>query len=78
MLRLVFKKNKIPYGQDMQFWQGIPEGVEFFPEKFTIARIKLVGKGHGLVPHYGNGALYVSVTDLPQKAVRALKRKGLV
>lgn len=58
--------NKIKYGQDFSFWQGIPAGVDFrvskFDSKSKCPRFKLTAFGYGDLSRpggYGNGSLYV-------------------
>lgn len=56
--------NKIVFGQDHQFWEGIPSDVDFKVESFVDGRYVLTGYGYGerRVPYdehsYGNGSLY--------------------
>lgn len=52
------KNNKIMYGQDHHFFQGIPDGIEF--EAVIIGSlIELTGDGFGLTGNYGNGSIYI-------------------
>ena len=68
------KNNNIPYGQDFNFWQNIPSKIKFYPAFFGNERIKFIGDGYGilndniykLIGKYGNGAIFVSVKDLPE------------
>lgn len=57
-MKVVFKKNKILYGQDFRFFIGIPTDVVF-----EVSRIgsfyKLTSKGYGKKEDYGNGSLLV-------------------
>ena len=55
--------NTIKFGQDHQFWEGIPSGVDFSVSRFDgAAKYVLRAHGYGLIGTpggYGNGALYV-------------------
>lgn len=61
--------NNVSYMQDFHFvGGGVPSDVEFDVIPFTADRVKLVADGYGnLRGRYGNGALYISVEDLPTK-----------
>jgi len=56
--------NTIRFGQDHQFWEGVPSGVDFSVSRFEGAGAEYVLRAHGYgllgTPGgYGNGALYV-------------------
>ena len=66
------KDNEIKYGQDHQFWQGIPSDVDFRIETLGD-KFVLTAYGYGqLEPHdehsYGNGKLYLFDLTEEQKA----------
>jgi len=55
--------NIIRFGQDHQFYKGIPAGIDFSVSRFNGgAKYVLRAPGYGLLGtpgEYGNGALYV-------------------
>ena len=61
---VVFDNNAIPYGQDMQFYTGVPAHIRFAVTRINDERYKLTAPGYGGEP-YGNGAIYVKASDLP-------------
>lgn len=63
--------NQVPYGQDWRHRRGVPDGVVFTIETGgsfqTEGTWKLVADGYGRLDKpnsYGNGALYVRVSDV--------------
>ena len=71
-MKLTFPEgNDIPYMQDMQFWRGMPTGVEFDVEPHGAGKLKLRADGYGArywdgeEGRYGNGAIFISEKDLP-------------
>lgn len=78
VMRATFKKtNTIPYGQDMQFFRGIPTHIKFTFCPYNKERIILKAPNYGGDP-YGNGYIYVSVKDLPEELQVAVKREKIV
>ena len=70
------KNNKIPYGQDMQYYKGVPSGIEFEIFPFQSNRVKLIADGYGnLEGNYGNGAVYINTKDLTNYR-KAVSKKG--
>lgn len=64
------KNNKYKYGQDFDFFIGIPHGIEFDVSKINNKKVRLIADGYGnlkCVGTYGNGALYTSIKNLPKK-----------
>ena len=64
--------NQIKYGQDHQWWQGIPSGIDFKVETLSSGNFVLTAYGYGqLEPHdehsYGNGKLYPCCLTEEQK-----------
>lgn len=62
------KNNKICFGQDFNYYQGIPSGIDFKVERLDKNKFRLIAKGYGLLTShhndYGNGALFpYSLTD---------------
>jgi len=80
-IRMTFPENDIRFMQDHGFWMHIPAGVKFVAELTGNDSVRLVGEGYGALrdnPYglkydYGNGAIYVLLSDLPAKTVAALK-----
>ena len=81
-VQIIFPENEIPYIQDHGFWKSVPSGVKFIVANVTKQNgLKLVADGYGalhdnkfgLKYNYGNGAIYVSVSDLPEKTQDTLQ-----
>jgi hypothetical protein len=72
---VIFKKgNKIKFGQDHSFWQGVPPGVDFEVTPFPDNRFVLRAPGYGIVGgDYGNGALYVY--GLSKKQIKRFEKE---
>lgn len=79
---LTFPENKIPYMQDHSVWRGIPSGVKFVIfEKTKNECFKLVAEGYGalrdnkfgLQYNYGNGSIFVSINELSDMTIKAIK-----
>jgi len=74
-LTWIFPDNEIFYSQDHGFWRGLPSGVEFSVDRLNKDTLVLVAEGYGALSnnpyglkyHYGNGAIYVSESDLPNE-----------
>ena len=57
---MTFRKgNKIRYGQDHAFREGIPHGVDFHVSRFGDGLYELRAPGYGVLKpgQYGNGSL---------------------
>lgn len=50
--------NKIAYGQDFNYWHGLPSNIEFTVEEIDENHAVLKGPGYGGKP-YGNGKIYI-------------------
>ena len=64
------KGNKIVYGQDMGWQEGIPEDVDFEVSEVMGNKLKLVADGYGNLKKkdaYGNGAIYVYLQEMHRK-----------
>ena len=67
-----FMRNNIFYMQDHGFWKGIPHDIDFVIDKASKDGIKLIAPGfgalkdnpYGLPYNYGNGAIYVKISEL--------------
>lgn len=58
--------NQIAYGQDFMWYRGVPHDIIFTVETLIRGQARLIGPGHGGQP-YGNGAIYVSASELRRK-----------
>lgn len=68
--------NGINFGQDFSWFDEVPSGVKFYPTKEVNEKICFIGDRHGihnneygLSGEYGNGAIYISVKDMPTDLV---------
>jgi hypothetical protein len=69
--------NKIRFWQDFSKWEGIPPDRNFYPIEERNCSIIFIADGCGVLKNnkwnlsgeYGNGAIYVSVQDLPSDIV---------
>ena len=69
------KGNKIPYGQDMAFWRGVPHGVDFEIERvLSDGLIFLCAPGYGKKSNYGNGSICISLGNIRHKHYSVWKR----
>jgi len=83
-ITLIFPDNEIDYSQDHGFWRGLPSGVEFSVDRLNEGVLKLVAEGYGALKdnlyglryHYGNGAIYVSESILPEAIQNVLNQKA--
>ena len=77
--KIIFKENSLPYGQDMQFYHGIPSDVEFNIKRFSNESFKLTAKGYGILSinpkDYGNGAIFVTKKTM-NKYLENAKHRG--
>jgi hypothetical protein len=64
-MRLKFKRNCIWYLQDFRVLRGIPVGIWFDCDD-EGDYLRIIAPGHGGKP-YGNGAIFVSKSDLSAK-----------
>ena len=67
------KGNKISYGQDHGFWEGIPHNVEFVIESLLSidddgVKLALSAPGYGGKP-YGNGKIFVTFKDMETEMI---------
>jgi len=80
-IRIIFPENDIRFMQDYGFWQHIPSRVKFVAELTGNDSVRLIGEGYGalrenkygLSYNYGNGAIYVLLSDLPDEIVTTIK-----
>jgi hypothetical protein len=56
--------NDIFYGQDLVYQKGVPSGVEFDVDEHETYYV-LTADGFGNFHNYGNGALYIYKSKLP-------------
>jgi len=72
---IIFPKNEINFMQDMGFHRNVPHGIKFVIADITKQRrLRLIAEGYGalrdnrygLIPTYGNGAISVSILNLPK------------
>jgi len=65
--------NEIIYWQDFSQCKGIPSNIKFFPEQEINNSIVFLADRCGILKNnpynlegqYGNGAIYISIKDLP-------------
>lgn len=66
---LIFNEdNTIRFGQDFSFWEGVPADIPFTIARLNEEKIALTAIGYGVLDgqnHYGNGALFVGLYQLP-------------
>jgi len=81
-ITITFPENTIPFMQDHGFWRNVPSDVEFVVRSQTVQdHLDLVAEGYGalhnnefgLKYNYGNGAIYVSLNDLPDSVAKTIK-----
>ena len=64
------KGNKIVYGQDMGWHEGIPHDVDFEVDEVMGNKLKLIADGYGNLKKsnsYGNGAIWVYLQEMHRK-----------
>ena len=70
---IIFKENNIKYGQNFRFFEGIPAGIKFYVNGPMLTRVRLIADGYGFGIHkdypgnYGNGAIFVNLSDLAEE-----------
>jgi hypothetical protein len=81
LYHVIFKENKVPYGQDFSYFRGVPKDVIFEVHAFMDDKATLTGYGYGVLntkPYddqaYGNGHMFVSLKDM-NKALKDKKAK---
>ena len=83
---IAHKNNEILYGQDMQFYKGLPANIEFDAKVFKWngnepEEIVLQSYGYGqLNPYdnksYGNGKIYVYLSHLKENDRKNIIKKA--
>lgn len=71
-------ENKICFWQDFGKFEGVPSDRVFYPKDESNGSIVFIADRHGILKNnkwglagdYGNGAIYVSVEDLPSGVVK--------
>lgn len=58
MKTITFQENRILYFQDMNYFRGIPSGVEFTIETIDEKSARLSAPNYGGKP-YGNGKIFI-------------------
>jgi len=82
---IAHENNEISYGQDFQFFKGLPSGIEFDAKVFKWKdnepeEMVLEAYGYGqLIPYdrksYGNGKIYVYLSHLKENdRINLIKR----
>jgi hypothetical protein len=74
------KGNKIKYGKDFRFYEGIPSGIDFVVKHLEGDKFDLSAYGYGqMEPHdehsYGNGSLFVY--DLTDEQIEQFKKHAI-
>ena len=64
-MKLIIGENNILYGQDLRADRGIPKGK--YDVRKVDNRVVLTAPGFGEENNYGNGALSVTISQLPKK-----------
>jgi hypothetical protein len=67
------KENKIRFGQDFRFFEGLPSDVNFYPiEETQSGYMVFIGNGYGIQSKhkidgkYGNGAVFVIKEEITE------------
>jgi len=73
-MKLKIGKNTIFYGQDFGWGKGVPAG-SYKVKKNTEDKIQLTAPGYGEKGNYGNGSLFVLISELPKKVQEKIREK---
>jgi hypothetical protein len=75
-MKLKFKNNRISYGQDFNTFCGVPTGIPFRVSRIVNDKVQLIADGYGdFKTNYGNGAIYVSLNNLPEKVTNKILKE---